>query len=77
MEYVIGSFKKLPSDSSDSITAHSPFPNCALFFSEFITPPLITVGSNPASTKIFATRDVVVVFPWEPVTTIFFLKLQY
>ena len=63
IEYVIGSFKKLPSDSSDSITAHSPLPSWAVFLSEFITPPLIIVGSNPASSKIFATKDVVVVLP--------------
>ena len=36
MEYVIGSFKKLPSDSSDSITAHSPFPKRAVFLIELI-----------------------------------------
>ena len=57
----MGSFKKLPSDSSDSITAHSPFPNWALFLSEFITPPLIIVGSKPADAKIFAISEVVVV----------------
>ena len=73
----MGSFKKLPSDSSDSITAHSPFPSLAVFLSELITPPLITVGSSPDSTKIFATKDVVVVFPCEPEITIFFLRLQY
>jgi len=73
---VTGSFKKLPSDSSDSITAQSPFPSWAVFFSELITPPLITVGSNPASTRIFAIRDVFVVFPEKPVITIFFLVIQ-
>ena len=62
-EYVMGNFKKLPSDSSDSITAHSPFPSCAVFLSEFIIPPLITVGSNPASNRMLAINDVVVVFP--------------
>ena len=72
IEYVIGSFKKLPSDSSDSITAHSPLPNCALLLSEFITPPFITVGSSPASNNIFATKDVVVVLPCDPVIIIFF-----
>ena len=34
-----------------------------LFFNELITPPLIIVGSNFAVEIIFATRDVVVVFP--------------
>ena len=32
------------------------------------------MGSKPDSTKIFAIKDVVVVFPCEPVTTIFFFK---
>ena len=45
-----------------------------MFFKEFIKPPLITVGSNPASTKIFDIKDVVVVFPCEPAITIFFFK---
>ena len=71
---MIGSFRKLPSDSSDSITAHSPLPSCAVFFNEFITPPFITVGSNLASSKIFATNDVVVVLPCEPVITMFFFR---
>ena len=35
----------------------------ALFLNELITPPLIIVGSKPASNKILPTKDVVVVFP--------------
>ena len=42
----MGNFRKLPSDSSASKIAHSPFPNFALLLNEFITPPLIIVGSN-------------------------------
>ena len=71
---MIGNFKKLPSDSSASRTAHSPLPNFALFLIEFITPPLIIVGSSFASDKIFTTNDVVVVFTCEPVIMIFFLS---
>ena len=54
---------KLPSDSSASKTAHSPLPNFALLLMELITPPLIIVGSNFDSDKIFATSEVVVVLP--------------
>jgi len=49
-------------------------PNLALFFNELINPPLIIVGSNFAVEIIFATRDVVVVLPCDPVTIIFFFK---
>ena len=59
----MGNFKKLPSDSSASKIAHSPFPNFALLFKELITPPLIIVGSSFWSDNIFETREVVVVFP--------------
>ena len=39
-----------------------------------MTPPFIIVGSSLLSDKILATKDVVVVFPWEPVMIIFFFK---
>ena len=65
---------KLPSDSSDSNTHHLLFPNLAEFCIEFITPPLIIVGSNFWSDKILATKDVVVVLPCDPVIIIFFFK---
>ena len=71
---MIGSFRKLPSDSSASSIAHSPLPNFALLFKELITPPLIIVGSNFWSDRIFETSEVVVVFPWDPVMIIFFLS---
>ena len=63
IEYVKGSCKKLPSDSSDSNTHHSPLPSLAEFPIEFITPPLIVVGSSFDFEKIVDTIDVVVVFP--------------
>ena len=70
----MGSFKKLPSDSSASRIDQSPFPNFALLLKELITPPLIIVGSNFWSDKILAINEVVVVFPCEPVIIIFFLS---
>ena len=73
IEYVGGMKTKLPSDSSASNIDQSLLPNLAVFLIEFITPPLIIVGSNFWSDNIFATKDVVVVFPWEPVIIIFFL----
>ena len=72
IEYVKGNCKKLPSDSSDSSTHHSPFPSLAEFPIELITPPLIVVGSNFDFEKIVETIDVVVVLPCDPATTTFF-----
>ena len=41
---------------------------------EFKTPPLMIVGSSFAFEKIPAIKDVVVVLPCEPATTIFLVK---
>ena len=65
---------KLPSDSSASNIDHSLFPSFAELFIEFITPPLIIVGSNLVYWNIEAINDVVVVLPCEPTTTIFFVN---
>ena len=65
---------KLPSDSSASNIHQSLLPSFAEFFIALRTPPLIIVGSNFVFENIEANRDVVVVFPCEPVTTIFFVK---
>ena len=46
----------------------SEFPN------EFKTPPLMTVGSIFAVEKILEISEVVVVFPCDPATTIFFIN---
>ena len=46
IEYVGGMCTKLPSDSSASKIDQSLLPNFAEFFKEFITPPLIIVGSS-------------------------------
>jgi len=45
IEYVGGMKTKLPSDSSASNIDHSLFPSFAELLIEFITPPLIIVGS--------------------------------
>ena len=71
-DQVDGTFIKLPSDSSDSNTLHSLFPSLAELSNELITPPFIIVGSNLALEKIDAIKDVVVVLPWDPETTMFF-----
>ena len=52
IEYVNGIFKKLPSDSSDSVTHQLLLPNFAELPNEFNTPPLIIVGSRLADVKI-------------------------
>ena len=67
-------WRKLPSDSSASKTVQSLFPNLAVFLIEFITPPLIIVGSNLVFCSIEVIKEVVVVLPCEPTTTIFFIR---
>ena len=74
MANVLLNFKKLPSDSSASITVQSPSPRVALVFKELIMPPLIIVGLKFASFKIVETNEVMVVFPCDPEITIFFFK---
>ena len=64
-----------PSDSSASATINLPSPNFAFAPRLFIIPPLITVGSIPAFSRIHAINDVVVVFPCEPATVIDDLSL--
>ena len=53
---------------------HSLLPSLAEFSKELITPPFIIVGSNFALAKIEAIKDVVVVLPCDPDTTIFFFN---
>ena len=69
-----GIFRKLPSDSSDSVIHQLLFPSFAELPKEFRTPPLIIVGSRFPDVKILETNDVVVVFPCDPVTTIFLIN---
>jgi hypothetical protein len=45
IEYVGGTWTKLPSDSSASKIDQSLLPSFAVLLIEFITPPLIMVGS--------------------------------
>src|SRR3990170_3791778 len=63
----VGSFKKVPSDSSASTTIHSPLPMRALVPQALIMPPAITVGSRLAALSRSAMSAVVVVLPWVPV----------
>ena len=58
-----GSKEKLPSDSSVSTNIRSLLPNFVFDPYEFIIPPLITVGSNFALSKISAIKETVVVLP--------------
>ena len=65
---------KLPSDSSASNIHQSLFPSLAELLIALRTPPFIIVGSNFVFENIAANRDVVVVLPCYPVTTIFLVK---
>ena len=65
---------KLPSDSSASKIHQSLFPSFAELLIALRTPPFIIVGSNFVFENIAAYKEVVVVFPWDPVTTIFLVK---
>ena len=67
---VAGKFINVPSDSSASTTIHSPPPNRALVPYALIIPPLTTVGSAFAQSKIAAIKEVVVVLPCVPPTAI-------
>ena len=57
-----------PSDSSASATRISPSPSRALEPNARALPPMIAVGSRPASARITAIIVVVVVLPWLPAT---------
>ena len=72
--YVGSTSKKLPSDSSNSNMLQLLLPNLAELLNEFKTPPFIIVGSIFVFENIDAINDVVVVFPCEPTTAIFFVK---
>ena len=74
IEYVEGIKTKLPSDSSASNIDQSLFPSLAELLIEFITPPLMIVGSIFVSWNIDAINYVVVVLPCDPTTTMFFVK---
>ena len=61
IEYVGGTWIKLPSDSWASTMHQSLLPSFAELFNEFSTPPFIIVGSNFVLENIPANKDVVVV----------------
>ena len=66
----VGILMKVPSDSSASTTIHGPAPRRALEPQSLMMPPVMTVGSRPASTKMCEMSEVVVVLPCVPVTEI-------
>ena len=66
--------KKAVSYSSPSITMYSPLPILKLELKSFNIPPIIKDGSMPATCRICAMIEEVVVFPWVPVTRIIFLS---
>ena len=57
-----------PSDSSASATRISPWPSRAFDPKARALPPMIAVGSSPASARMTAIIVVVVVLPWLPAT---------
>jgi hypothetical protein len=60
----------VPSLSSASTIIHLPCPSRAVEPQELMIPPVMTVGSSPASVKICESYEVVVVLPCVPVTEI-------
>ncbi len=57
-----------PSDSSASATSTSPWPSRAFEPKARALPPMMAVGSSPASARMTAIIVVVVVLPWLPAT---------
>ena len=64
----VGILMKVPSDSSASTIIQSPLPSRAFDPHSLMMPPVITVGSRPATLKTWAISEVVVVLPCVPVT---------
>ena len=64
------SLRKERSDSSASITAHSPSPQAALVAAERSSPPIRKAGSRPHASRMWAAIEAVVVLPWVPLTAI-------
>ena len=62
------SFRNERSDSSASITAHSPAPQAAFVPAARSSPPITNAGSRPVSISASAAIDAVVVFPCVPLT---------
>ena len=58
----------MPSLSSASSTSHSPVSHTALVPISLTSPPMRKLGRSPASIRISASIDVVVVLPWVPDT---------
>ncbi len=64
----LGILTNVPSDSSASTIIHGPSPWRAFEPHSLMIPPVMTVGSRPATLKTCASSEVVVVLPWVPVT---------
>ena len=62
------SSRNVPSLSSASMTIHSPLSHTALVPISLTSPPMRKLGRNPASIRIRASMEVVVVLPWVPDT---------
>jgi hypothetical protein len=60
--------RNVPSLSSASITSHCPLSQTAFVPISLTSPPIRKLGRSPASTRMRASIDVVVVFPWVPDT---------
>ena len=60
--------RKVPSLSSASTTSHSPSSHDAFVPTSLRSPPIRKLGCQPASRRISASIDDVVVFPWLPAT---------
>ena len=61
-------WRKVPSLSSASTTIHSPVSHAALVPISLTSPPIRKDGCRPASTRISASMEAVVVLPWVPAT---------
>ena len=68
MPISVGSAMNVPSLSSASTIIHWPWPSRAFEPQALMMPPVMTVGSRPASVKMCEMSDVVVVLPCVPVT---------
>ena len=64
----MGILMNVPSDSSASTIIHLPSPRRAFEPQSLMMPPVMTVGSRPATLKMWAISEVVVVLPCVPVT---------
>ena len=67
-------WRKVPSLSSASTTIHAPVSQAALVPISLTSPPIRNDGRRPASTRIRASIEAVVVLPWVPATAMHRLR---